>query len=676
MHRRATGEDESSASELEANMDLLGRQKSRLFVANASTSSSSEAEVDLKGRVSDEGSRLPTLASRRPRPQASNDRKLGLGINVPVTPTQPRAADVRSPRAPRITQGASAVGSESSSLTLVSVHEDGRPATHYVEPEPDIVLEPHFPALSRTQAKEAPLSLRDMLQRKRHTRLQDNASAPQSPRQQQSPMDTGSHHTPKLSGTTYQEDIPAPTTPHVEDEASTWPASRHERRNRRESMASLHSPRNADNGIRTDQPMLDSEYHANHNHSWETPLPAPSTTSHATRTQEGSTSTTPVVSQTNQTAKSPGRQAINRQSIVNLPSSLRRYSVYGNSPSLESTPTVFVPHDSLENHFQPSFVPPLEPAVKSSPPLFLRNDDHNDLPAADSDLSVYSSSSIRWGHGDESFSSGAEALFRRIHNSPPLQHSQHTPTTSSRSSSTPTHQQKNPTRDTYENAIISPATSASSYYDEERSPKLDTHDDISQLAKDSDEPHHLHPSQTEPQMTNSVPTPKEDRLILAQDMLTLQTTYIDRLQIALDLFITPLRTDNAHAWLPGVPTNLGRLFSWFEDIVILHSHIAGALQTLIDDEHASSSRIGHVLREFVPRFEVYQPYLVRASSVVQTLKEMLVEDDNEFAEYVRIQEEQDDSQNLNLADLLLVPVGHLPICMEMFKVRLTTMSSP
>lgn len=292
-----------------------------------------------------------------------------------------------------------------------------------------------------------------------------------------------------------------------------------------------------------------------------------------------------------------------------------------------------------------------DPAISQAANISLIHDTHGPtVPSVASEDSIYSTDSKRWNQDENSFSTGAEALFRQLTYKPP-------PCDPFVDSS----QQQLSTQTTPKDSThLVMASSTSSFY---------AHDCI---VRDST----ASPSSTTvygPQETVPAPAPssitsgEHDRSKVVHDLLHLQRSYLNRLQISLELFVAPLRLRDGKEWLPGVPTDVGRLFSWFQDIVTLHTHIVAALETLLSDSQANSDRFGHLLRDFVPRFEVYQPYLVRLSTVLPKLNNDRPDMFNELDEFIRIQQEYCDGSTLS--ELLTEPTNHLTECLQVFKVR-------
>lgn len=152
-----------------------------------------------------------------------------------------------------------------------------------------------------------------------------------------------------------------------------------------------------------------------------------------------------------------------------------------------------------------------------------------------------------------------------------------------------------------------------------------------------------------------------------------EAVFVQRLRTMLRLFIRPLRAQDTSTWISGVPWSIARLFDWFEDILNLHVEIDTELRHTQSDPHAVVERFASVLRKFVPRFEVYQPYMIRLEGVLGQLRE---EDDNDadgnwanFREFVSIQELEEGCEGWSLQKLLREPIHRSSKCMEMLQVR-------
>ncbi|EGN92414.1 hypothetical protein SERLA73DRAFT_147258, partial [Serpula lacrymans var. lacrymans S7.3] len=104
------------------------------------------------------------------------------------------------------------------------------------------------------------------------------------------------------------------------------------------------------------------------------------------------------------------------------------------------------------------------------------------------------------------------------------------------------------------------------------------------------------------------------------------------------IFIRPLRIQRSKMWVSGVPSDVARLFDWLEDIVHLHSQL---LSALLDGRNAQTPMLQFMsssIRPFVPRLEIYQPYLVRLEFVASLIEKFVTDEDSDFGDFVKIQE--------------------------------------
>ncbi|THH18555.1 hypothetical protein EW146_g2465 [Bondarzewia mesenterica] len=143
------------------------------------------------------------------------------------------------------------------------------------------------------------------------------------------------------------------------------------------------------------------------------------------------------------------------------------------------------------------------------------------------------------------------------------------------------------------------------------------------------------------------------------DICESEQAFIKRLRTVVDLFIRPLRLQDSRKWISGVPSDVARLFDWLEDIVNLHSQIFSALHMARARQYPLVMRIAEVLRGFVPRLEVHQPYLVRVDEVTTAIKRIVTNPQNDFGEFIRIQQERQECQEWSLETVLISPVNRL-----------------
>jgi len=75
-----------------------------------------------------------------------------------------------------------------------------------------------------------------------------------------------------------------------------------------------------------------------------------------------------------------------------------------------------------------------------------------------------------------------------------------------------------------------------------------------------------------------------------------------------------------------------------EDIVNLHAQMLTALHTARKGHYSIVERVAESLKIFVPRLEVYQPYLVRLEDVAALIERLMDNEQSDFGEFVTLQE--------------------------------------
>lgn len=151
---------------------------------------------------------------------------------------------------------------------------------------------------------------------------------------------------------------------------------------------------------------------------------------------------------------------------------------------------------------------------------------------------------------------------------------------------------------------------------------------------------------------------------MIQELRTTEETFVDRLQTCVRVFILPLRVQSSREWIAGVPANVSRLLDWFEDIVNLHLLILQALNT----HHDRAWDLTESLRTFVPRLEIYQPYLVRLADVTEEIVVSMADESSNFGEFVNIQERTRECRGWSFEEFLMEPVHRLAAYQDLFTV--------
>ncbi|KAF9072476.1 hypothetical protein BDP27DRAFT_1400887 [Rhodocollybia butyracea] len=127
------------------------------------------------------------------------------------------------------------------------------------------------------------------------------------------------------------------------------------------------------------------------------------------------------------------------------------------------------------------------------------------------------------------------------------------------------------------------------------------------------------------------------------DLRLAEASFVEHLSSIVHLFILPLRVQASKTWISGVPLEIAKLLDWLEDIMNLHAQIRDTLrsfQTPARPFAGVENRGGVIqaLRTFVPKLEIYQPYLVKIAGVLEMLQRLVKDDESDFGEFVRIQE--------------------------------------
>ncbi|KAL5480440.1 hypothetical protein ACEPAI_1710 [Sanghuangporus weigelae] len=137
-----------------------------------------------------------------------------------------------------------------------------------------------------------------------------------------------------------------------------------------------------------------------------------------------------------------------------------------------------------------------------------------------------------------------------------------------------------------------------------------------------------------------------------------EQAFLRSLRTALKTFAYPLLGKN-RVWVSGLPNNVSRLLDWLEDIFQLHAQISSALQRARSSQYPVVLRIAETLRVFVPRLEVYQPYIVRLDEVIEEIEEIMRDPANELGEFLRLQNSGEDCAGMSFSAFLWLPLTRL-----------------
>ncbi|EJD00366.1 uncharacterized protein FOMMEDRAFT_30438 [Fomitiporia mediterranea MF3/22] len=137
-----------------------------------------------------------------------------------------------------------------------------------------------------------------------------------------------------------------------------------------------------------------------------------------------------------------------------------------------------------------------------------------------------------------------------------------------------------------------------------------------------------------------------------------ELVFLRSLRTALKVFVSPLLGKN-RTWVSGVPSNVSRLLDWLEDIYQLHAKISSALQHTRSSQYPVVLRIAETLRAFVPKLEVYQPYIVRLDEILGDIEAMMKDPKDEVGEFFRLQSSAEECAGTSFASFLWLPLMRL-----------------
>ena len=156
---------------------------------------------------------------------------------------------------------------------------------------------------------------------------------------------------------------------------------------------------------------------------------------------------------------------------------------------------------------------------------------------------------------------------------------------------------------------------------------------------------------------------------LIWDICESERTFLRNIRVVLKTYIQPLRNHDRH-WLPGVPSEVARVFDWLDDIVQLHAQMHSALHAARSKQYPVIVHVAETLRPFVARLEIHQPYLARFNQAMDTIRQLLEDSESDFGEFVRMQlQEVPELNETSLADSLKLPNELVMGYPNVFQVR-------
>ncbi|KAJ1301224.1 hypothetical protein OPQ81_003633 [Rhizoctonia solani] len=149
-----------------------------------------------------------------------------------------------------------------------------------------------------------------------------------------------------------------------------------------------------------------------------------------------------------------------------------------------------------------------------------------------------------------------------------------------------------------------------------------------------------------------------------------EKAFVDTLRVLVQLFIQPLRTQDQKNWIAGLSPDIMRLFDWLDDISNLHEQLLDALEVMQQDHDQVIILFSENIQPFVSLMELYQPYIVRVEETSKKITSMVLDPQNDFGEFVRIQSALPECE-LGLEEMTKRPLSRLREYVTVFQTLLT-----
>lgn len=143
-------------------------------------------------------------------------------------------------------------------------------------------------------------------------------------------------------------------------------------------------------------------------------------------------------------------------------------------------------------------------------------------------------------------------------------------------------------------------------------------------------------------------------------LLDTEKNFVKQMQTCIQHYVLPLRVNGSRAWISGVPPDISRFLDWFEDIFHLHEQMLAILR-------GTKSDIIRRFLLFLPKFEIYQPYIARLGEVSRRLQS-LPEEEGDFECFVDLQDKQMQKSGWSLSRYISEPEKRLKEYFELFSV--------
>jgi len=143
------------------------------------------------------------------------------------------------------------------------------------------------------------------------------------------------------------------------------------------------------------------------------------------------------------------------------------------------------------------------------------------------------------------------------------------------------------------------------------------------------------------------------------EMSETEQAFVKSMRTVLRLFAIPLKTPQGK-WIQGIPERITELFDLLECIAHAHGIIAASQRDMKRrSEVVDTKAFIAAFKDWVPRLDAHEWYLLRFEAVVQLVEDNVRDKDSVFGEFVRMQMKEEVLGSMSLGSMLLKPVQRL-----------------
>jgi len=152
----------------------------------------------------------------------------------------------------------------------------------------------------------------------------------------------------------------------------------------------------------------------------------------------------------------------------------------------------------------------------------------------------------------------------------------------------------------------------------------------------------------EPKVENVPQSKPNKRFYVIQELISTETTYVERLKITLDFVITPLKNMKIVS-----AEDISNQFDFLEDIYKLHS------RNPIDGTSSQNLKFIDLFDDISKNLQIYSNYLVNYEPAMQRRGHLLISN-RRFSDFIEKAEKDPLLQSQTIESLLILPVQRIP----------------